>query len=89
MTNSDGHKIGDTQRVADDLSFAALNLALSGRLNGKAIGALEINGFDGTFVAVNGGRNKVPGSRPGFDRLDQRMHPEEFDLASQGPIRLV
>lgn len=89
MANPDGRKIGDIQGIADDLSFEAVNLALGNRFKGKAIGALEINGFDGTFVAVNGGRNKVPGGRSGFDRLDQLIHLEEFDLASQGPIRLV
>jgi hypothetical protein len=67
----------------------AVNLALGNRFKGKAIGAQEINGFDGTFVAVNGGRNKVPGGRSGFDRLDQLIDLEEFDLASQGPIRLI
>ena len=62
---------------------------LGSEFKGQTIGALEIRGFDGTFLAVNGGRRKVEDGRAGFDRRDMLIWLEAYDLKASGPIILI
>ncbi|QVL52657.1 MAG: hypothetical protein KFB97_14950 [Cyanobium sp. M30B3] len=89
ISNPGNRKINALQGTASELSFDAINKTLGKDFRGQAIGAFEIDGFSGTFLAINGGRRKVEGGRPGFDRRDMLLFLEDYDLGQQGPIVLA
>lgn len=83
------NSIDQLQGKAKKLSFKSINRVLGSEFKGQTIGALEIRGFDGTFLAVNGGRRKVEDGRAGFDRRDMLIWLEAYDLKASGPIMLI
>jgi hypothetical protein len=89
ISNPGNEKINALQGTASELGFDAINKTLGKHFRGQAIGAFEVNGFSGTFLAINGGRRKIEGGRPGFDRRDMLLFLEGFDLGQQGPIVLA
>lgn len=89
ISNPGNKKINALQGIASELSFDEVNKTLGRDFKGKAIGAFEANGFSGTFLALNAGRRKVDGGRPGFDRLDALIFLEDYSLANQGVIKFA
>lgn len=89
ISNPGNRKINALQGIASELTFDAVNKTLGKDFKGKAIGAFEVNGFSGTFLALNAGRRKVDGGRPGFDRLDALIFLEDYSLANHGAIKLI
>jgi hypothetical protein len=89
ISNPGNKKINALQGIASELSFDAVDKTLGKNFKGKAIGAFEVNGFSGTFLALNAGRKKVDGGRPGFDRLDALIFLEDYSLANQGAIKFA
>ena len=82
-------RVRKDQGRADALREQMVDRVLGADFKGQTIAALEIRGFDGTFLAVNGGRRKVEGGRPGFDRRDLLIWLEGYDLERQGPVLLA
>jgi hypothetical protein len=89
ISNPGNKMINALQGTANELSFDAINKTLGKDFRGQAIGAFEVGGYSGTFLAVNGGRRKIEGGRPGFDRRDMLLFLEGYDLGQQGPIVLA
>jgi hypothetical protein len=89
ISNPGSKKINTLQGISSELGFDAINKTLGKDFKGKAVGALEVDGISGTFLAVNGGRRKVDGGRPGFDRLDALIFLEDYSLANQGAIKFI
>jgi hypothetical protein len=89
LGSSNSIRIRRLQGKANKLTARSLDKVLGPDFKGQTIAALEIRGFEGTFIAVNGGRRKVEGGRPGFDRRDMLIFLEGFDLDQQGPILLA
>jgi hypothetical protein len=89
LGSSNSSRIRRLQGKANKLSAKSLDKVLGPDFKGQTIAALEIRGFEGTFLAVNGGRRKVEGGRPGFDRRDMLIFLEGYDLEQQGAILLA
>lgn len=82
LANPNSRRIKDLQGTASELTFKSIDNILGNSFRKKAIAALEVGGFDGTFVAVSGGR-------PGFDRRDLLIFLEGYSLQQDGPIQLA
>ena len=78
----DSRQIRNLQGTADKFTFKSIDKVLGDGFRKKSIAALEVGGFDGTFLAVSGGR-------PGFDRRDLLIFLEGYSLLQDGPIQLV
>jgi hypothetical protein len=89
LGSSNSSRIGRLQGKANKLSAKSLDKVLGPDFKGQTVAALEIRGFEGTFLAVNGGRRKVESGRPGFDRRDMLIFLEGYDLEQQGSILLA
>jgi len=89
LGSSNSSRIRHLQGKANKLSAKSLDKVLGPDFKGKTVAALEIRGFEGTFLAVNGGRRKVEGGRPGFDRRDMLILLQGYDLEQQGSILLA
>jgi phosphodiesterase/alkaline phosphatase D-like protein len=89
LGSGNSSRIRRLQGEANKLTAKSLDKVLGPDFKGQTIAALEIRGLEGTFLAVNGGRRKVEGGRPGFDRRDMLIFLEGFDLEQQGPILLA
>ncbi|QVL52834.1 MAG: ExeM/NucH family extracellular endonuclease [Cyanobium sp. M30B3] len=89
LGSSNSSRIRRLQGKANKLSAKSLDKLLGPDFKGQTVAALEIRGFEGTFLAVNGGRRKVEGGRPGFDRRDMLIFLEGYDLEQQGSILLA
>ena len=89
LGSGNASRIRRLQGKANKLTAKSLDKVLGPDFKGQTIAALEIRGLEGTFLAVNGGRSKVEGGRPGFDRRDMLIFLEGFDLEQQGPILLA
>ena len=82
LGNPGSRRIMDLQGTANKLTFKSIDNILGNGFRKKAIAALEVDGFDGTFVAVSGGR-------PGFDSKDLLIFLEGYNLQQDGPIQLA
>ena len=81
LGNSGSRRIKDPQGIASKLTFKPIDNILGSNFRKKTIAALEVSGFDGTFVAVSGGR-------PGFDSRDLLIFLEGYSLQLNDPIQL-
>ena len=81
LGNSGSRRIKDPQGIASKLTFKPIDNILGNNFRKKTIAALEVSGFDGTFVAVSGGR-------PGFDSRDLLIFLEGYSLQLNDPIQL-
>lgn len=75
-------QITDGGRVAADLSIRSINQALGSDFKGFSIGAFQLSGMDGTFLAVNNSVGR-------FDSRDMLVFLDGFTPSAVAPVRLV